>query len=49
MESGAAGSVAEDFQWTTGGDECIQHQSLIDIGGYSEVHQVFFEFSNVNN
>jgi hypothetical protein len=41
-EGGAVKSAAEDYSysWTTGGDKCIQHQSLIDVGGYGEVHQV---------
>jgi hypothetical protein len=33
-------AVDADFQWTTGEDGRIQHQALIDVGGYSEVHRV---------
>ena len=30
---------AAKFQWTTGAQEGVPHQKLVDTGGFSEVHQ----------
>ena len=30
---------AVKFQWTTGAQEGVIHQKLVDTGGFSEVHQ----------
>ena len=34
-----AESDAIKFQWTTGAQEGVIHQKLVDTGGFSEVHQ----------
>lgn len=39
-ESEAGVSNVRDVQWTTGGEPGVVHQKLIDMGGFSEVHQV---------
>jgi hypothetical protein len=44
----AVKSAAEDYSRSTGGDKSIQHQSLIDVGGYGEVHQVDSDYSDAN-
>jgi hypothetical protein len=32
--------VMEDYSWTTGGQADKEHQQIIAVGGYGEVHRV---------
>jgi hypothetical protein len=40
----ATSEPSEDFGWTCGNDRELKHLKKLNIGAYSEVHQVYLYF-----